>query len=127
MVRTTAVTHPKIGRSARLRFVHLLYCPAHQHDLIALWGLLCCANFLTNRYPSPQRLTLLKVRFGVALVGHAGAGKSVLLQLLAEGSTWLRNEELQQVSCLPRAHDSSVLCPAVALMVSLASTRECDE
>lgn len=55
--------------------------------------------------PVAQRLKLLKVRFGVALVGHAGAGKSALLRLLAEGSTWLRNEELQQASCLPSAHD----------------------
>ncbi|CAM9257500.1 unnamed protein product [Scytosiphon promiscuus] len=38
----------------------------------------------------------IEVRFGVALVGHAGAGKSVILRLLAEGSTWLRKEELQQ-------------------------------
>ncbi|CAM9285972.1 unnamed protein product, partial [Ectocarpus sp. 6 AP-2014] len=40
----------------------------------------------------------MEVRFGVALVGHAGAGKSALLRLLAEGSTWLRGEELQQAS-----------------------------
>eukprot|EP00903_Cladosiphon_okamuranus_P017642 g16249.t1 len=40
----------------------------------------------------------MEVRFGVALVGHAGAGKSALLRLLAEGSTWLRNEELQQIA-----------------------------
>lgn len=40
----------------------------------------------------------------MALVGHAGAGKSALLRLLAEGSTWLRGEELQQVSRLSPAH-----------------------
>lgn len=57
-----------------------------------------CDVLLRNRCRLPQRLKLLKVRFGVALVGHAGAGKSALLRLLAEGSTWLRNEELQQVS-----------------------------
>lgn len=41
---------------------------------------------------------MYQVRFGVALVGCAGAGKSVLRRLLAEGSTWLRDEELSQVS-----------------------------
>lgn len=40
---------------------------------------------------------MYKVRFGVALVGRAGAGKSVIRRLLAEGSTWLRCEELSQV------------------------------
>ncbi|CAM9781524.1 unnamed protein product [Ectocarpus sp. 12 AP-2014] len=46
----------------------------------------------------------MEVRFGVALVGHAGAGKSALLRLLAEGSTWLRGAELQQASRLSPAH-----------------------
>lgn len=41
---------------------------------------------------------IYQVRFGVALVGRAGAGKSVVRRLLAEGSTWLRAEELSQVS-----------------------------
>eukprot|EP00904_Undaria_pinnatifida_P005405 jgi/Undpi1/1995/HiC_scaffold_12.g05382.m1 len=40
----------------------------------------------------------MEVRFGVALVGRAGAGKTVVRRLLAEGSTWLRGEELAQIT-----------------------------
>ncbi|CAM9197261.1 unnamed protein product [Discosporangium mesarthrocarpum] len=40
----------------------------------------------------------LEVRFGVALVGPAGSGKSTIYHLLAEASTWLREEELEAVS-----------------------------
>lgn len=39
---------------------------------------------------------LIQVRFGVALVGPAGSGKTTIRRLLAEGSTWLRQEELEQ-------------------------------
>lgn len=64
----------------------------------------------------------------MALVGHAGAGKSTLLRLLAEGSTWLRNEELRQVSCLPSAyviHPISVL--AVLTYLSCLHPGEFDQ
>ncbi|CAM9656208.1 unnamed protein product [Ascophyllum nodosum] len=40
----------------------------------------------------------LEVRFGVALVGPAGSGKSTLRRLLVEASTWLRDEELSQIA-----------------------------
>lgn len=40
--------------------------------------------------------SLIQVRFGVALVGPAGSGKTTIRRLLAEGSTWLRQEELKQ-------------------------------
>lgn len=48
---------------------------------------------------TPRRLSQCarKVRFGVALVGPAGAGKSTIRRLLSTASIWLRNEELAQV------------------------------
>lgn len=60
-----------------------------------------------------------KVRFGVALVGRAGAGKSVVRRLLAEGSTWLRGEELSQVSNVAIGADLHIVHRYLSFAISL--------